>query len=100
MTVIDYKVDPAKMNNMSAAFRDGSKQLEEVSQALVKIAETMEKGAFEGNTARAMIDALKSVGAKNTLGLSQKLVDLAKNLDEVVVLHNRAMRENMANIRS
>jgi predicted urease superfamily metal-dependent hydrolase len=92
---LDLVVDPAKMERMSNAFRNGEKQLEDIMNALIGLANTIDNGALVGKAGDEFAEVLRNVAKKSINEIMKKFGELAVDIDNAVAAWEEAKRKNI-----
>jgi len=74
--------------DMSAAFKQGAENLQDISQEMQSLASTLEEGALKGTGGAAFVDALRGKLAPSLA----KFIDKFQELDQDVQKAIQAMR--------
>lgn len=81
---IDVRIDYPMVEDMSSAFDDATKQLEDTISEMSKIVATLEGGALLGKTGEALVQAVRIDLVSSLKALRDKMQELSGDTRSVV----------------
>ena len=87
MSDIDVRIDYAMVEEMGRLFSEASKQIEETTSEMLKIASSMESGALMGDTGEAFTQAIRSDLNNSLNRMKEKLDELVGDINGVIAAY-------------
>lgn len=88
---VDQRMNYASMREMSRAFREASKQLEQTMQDMKKVSKLMQDGALVGDGGQAFVSAIDGKLMKRLQALQAKMQEMDKDIRKNVEAMGQAV---------